>query len=106
MAEAANGVVNFELQERTLDNGLRVIVQEDHTTPVVSVHVMYHVGSKHESPGMTGLAHLFEHLMFQGSENVPNEAHFRYVKKAGGYINGSTCFELTNYFQTFPSNKL
>lgn len=106
MAESANGLANFKLQERTLDNGLRVIVHEDHTTPVVSVHVMYHVGSKHERPGMTGFAHLFEHLMFQGSENVPNEAHFRYVQNAGGSLNGSTWFDRTNYFQTLPSNQL
>lgn len=106
MGESANGVVNFRIQERTLDNGLRVIVQEDHTTPVVSVHVMYHVGSKHERPGMTGFAHLFEHLMFQGSENVTDEAHFRYVQNAGGSLNGSTWFDRTNYFQTLPSNQL
>ncbi len=101
-----NGVVHFELQERSLDNGLRVVVQEDHTAPVVSVHIMYHVGSKHERRGRTGFAHLFEHLMFQGSEHVPNEAHFKLIQDAGGTLNGSTWFDRTNYFETLPSNEL
>lgn len=101
-----NGVVHFELRERTLENGLRVIVQEDHTAPVVSVHVMYHVGSKHESQGRTGFAHLFEHLMFQGSEHVVDDAHFRYVQDAGGTLNGSTWFDRTNYYETLPTNEL
>ncbi len=101
-----NGVVHFELQERSLDNGLRVIIQEDNTAPVVSVHIMYHVGSKHERRGRTGFAHLFEHLMFQGSENVPNEAHFRLIQDAGGTLNGSTWFDRTNYFETLPSNEI
>lgn len=99
-------VIEFPLTEQTLDNGLRVIVQEDHTTPVVSVHVMYHVGSKHERPGRTGFAHLFEHLMFQGSEHVANDAHFKYVQDAGGTLNGSTWFDRTNYFETLPANEL
>jgi len=106
MPRAENGVVHFELKERTLNNGLRVIVQEDHTTPVVSVHVMYHVGSKHERPGRTGFAHLFEHLMFQGSEHVHDDAHFKFVQDAGGTLNGSTWFDRTNYFETLPSNEL
>ncbi len=99
-------VIEFPFTEQTLDNGLRVIVQEDHTTPVVSVHVMYHVGSKHERPGRTGFAHLFEHLMFQGSEHVANDAHFKYVQDAGGTLNGSTWFDRTNYFETLPANEL
>jgi zinc protease len=101
-----SGVVHFDLLERTLDNGLRVIVQEDHTSPVVSVHIMYHVGSKHERPGRTGFAHLFEHLMFQGSEHVVDDAHFKHVQDAGGTLNGSTWFDRTNYFETLPSNEL
>ncbi|MGD8698368.1 MAG: pitrilysin family protein [Gemmatimonadales bacterium] len=100
------GVVRFGMEEHRLDNGLRVIVQEDHTTPVVSVHVMYHVGSKHERPGRTGFAHLFEHLMFQGSQHVLDDAHFKYVQDAGGTLNGSTWFDRTNYFETLPSNDL
>jgi predicted Zn-dependent peptidase len=106
MPRPEDGVVHFELKERTLDNGLRVIVQEDHTTPVVSVHVMYHVGSKHERPGRTGFAHLFEHLMFQGSEHVHDDAHFKFIQDAGGTLNGSTWFDRTNYFETLPSNEL
>ena len=98
--------MKFSLVERELANGLRVVVQEDHTTPVVAVHVMYHVGSKHERPGRTGFAHLFEHLMFQGSEHVPREAHFRYIQNAGGTLNGSTWFDRTNYFETLPSNEV
>ncbi|NIN71866.1 MAG: hypothetical protein GTO46_08035 [Gemmatimonadetes bacterium] len=101
-----NGVVHFKLQERSLDNGLRVIVQEDNTAPVVSVHIMYHVGSKHEPRGRTGFAHLFEHLMFQGSEHVPDEAHFRLIQDAGGTLNGSTWFDRTNYFETLPANEI
>jgi zinc protease len=100
----ADGAIHFGLEERRLDNGLRVIVQEDHTTPVVSVHVMYHVGSKHERAGRTGFAHLFEHLMFQGSQHVADDAHFKYVQDAGGTLNGSTWFDRTNYFETLPSN--
>ncbi len=102
----AENAIHFGLQERRLDNGLRVIVQEDHTTPVVSVHVMYHVGSKHERPGRTGFAHLFEHLMFQGSQHVEDDGHFKYVQDAGGTLNGSTWFDRTNYFETLPSNDL
>ncbi|MEE9155532.1 MAG: pitrilysin family protein [Gemmatimonadota bacterium] len=106
MSEVGKAMLEFKLVEQTLDNGLRVIVQEDHTTPVVSVHVMYHVGSKHERPGRTGFAHLFEHLMFQGSENVVEDAHFKYIQNAGGSLNGSTWFDRTNYFETLPSNEL
>jgi len=98
--------VKFDLSERRLENGLRVIVQEDHTTPVVSVHVMYHVGSKHERAGRTGFAHLFEHLMFQGSQHVVNDGHFKFVQDAGGTLNGSTWFDRTNYFETLPSNEI
>ncbi|NIR45145.1 MAG: insulinase family protein [Gemmatimonadetes bacterium] len=100
------GVIHFDFSEHSLENGLRVIVQEDHTAPVVSVHVMYHVGSKHERKGRTGFAHLFEHLMFQGSEHVADDAHFRYVQDAGGTLNGSTWFDRTNYYETLPTNEL
>ncbi len=103
---STNGVIHFDLKEHTLDNGLRVIVQEDHTTPVVTVHIMYHVGSKHERPGRTGFAHLFEHLMFQGSEHVKDDSHFKFIQDAGGTLNGSTWFDRTNYFETLPANEL
>jgi zinc protease len=89
-----------------LDNGLRVIVHEDRTAPVVAIHLMVHVGSKHELAGRTGFAHLFEHILFQGSAHVPAGAHFRYVQDAGGTLNGSTSFDRTNYFEVLPSNAL
>lgn len=98
--------IEFPLEERRLSNGLRVILQEDHTAPVVAVHVMYHVGSKHERPGRTGFAHLFEHLLFQGSEHVGEDKIFEYVQNAGGTLNGTTWFDRTNYFETLPSNAL
>lgn len=98
--------VEFPFEERTLGNGLRVVVQEDHTAPVVAVHVMYHVGSKHERRGRTGFAHLFEHLLFQGSEHVGDDKIFEYVQNAGGTLNGTTWFDRTNYFETLPSNAL
>jgi zinc protease len=89
-----------------LENGLRVIVHEDRSAPVVAVHVMVHVGSRHERAGRTGFAHLFEHILFQGSEHVPPGAHFRHVQDAGGSLNGSTSFDRTNYFEVLPSNAL
>ena len=98
--------VRLSLEEHTLDNGLRVILQEDRAAPLVTTHVMYHVGSKNERKGRTGFAHLFEHLLFQGSENVPREGHFKYIQDAGGTLNGTTWFDRTNYFETLPSNDL
>jgi len=98
--------VRFALEEHELDNGLRVILQQDRGAPLVTTHVMYHVGSKNERKGRTGFAHLFEHLLFQGSEHVPREGHFKYIQDAGGTLNGSTWFDRTNYFETVPSNDL
>ncbi len=98
--------VSFPFREHELDNGLRVVLHEDRSTPVVAVHVMYHVGSKDERPGRTGFAHLFEHLLFQGTEHVPKGEHFRLVQNVGGTLNGSTWFDRTNYFETVPSNQL
>ena len=83
-----------------------MILQPDHSSPVVAVHVMYHVGSKNEAPGRTGFAHLFEHLLFQGSEHVAEAEHFRLVQEVGGHLNGSTWFDRTNYFETVPSHQL
>ncbi|WP_423927699.1 M16 family metallopeptidase [Candidatus Palauibacter sp.] len=102
----APATVSFELREHTLDNGLRVVMQPDSSAPLVAVHLMYHVGSKNERAGRTGFAHLFEHLLFQGSENVPREAHFKLVQDAGGTLNGTTWFDRTNYFETLPANEL
>ncbi len=87
-----------------LDNGLTVFVQEDHTVPVVAIDVWYHVGSRDEVPGKTGFAHLFEHLMFQGSAHVADKMHFKYIQEAGGTANGTTNQDRTNYFETLPAN--
>jgi predicted Zn-dependent peptidase len=87
-----------------LDNGLRVVVSEDHLAPVVAVNVWYDVGSRHETPGRTGFAHLFEHLMFQGSKNVGRSDHFGLVSEAGGTLNGTTWCDRTNYYETVPAN--
>jgi predicted Zn-dependent peptidase len=89
-----------------LDNGLTVFVQEDHTVPVVAISVWYHVGSRDETPGKTGFAHLFEHMLFQGSAHVADKMHFKYIQEAGGTANGSTNTDRTNYFETLPSNFL
>ena len=94
------------IEEFTLANGLRVVFSPDHAIPVVSIAVYYDVGSRNEKMGRTGFAHLFEHMMFQGSENVPKAAHFQYIFNAGGTMNGTTSTERTNYFETLPSNYL
>src|SRR5688500_14022431 len=89
----------------TLPNGLRVILHEDHSVPIVGVNVWYHVGSKNETPGRTGFAHLFEHMMFQGSRNYDDD-YFRPLQSVGGTINGSTNADRTNYYEVVPSNYL
>ena len=94
------------IEHYALDNGLRVVLSEDHSVPVVSVAVYYDVGSRNEREGRTGFAHLFEHMMFQGSENVPKAAHFQYIFNSGGTMNGTTSSERTNYFETLPANQL
>lgn len=96
----------LEIEEYTLGNGLRVVLNPDDSIPVVSVAVYYNVGSRNEREGRTGFAHLFEHMMFQGSENVPKAGHFQYIMKAGGTMNGTTSSERTNYFETLPANQL
>jgi zinc protease len=92
------------IEQFTLNNGLRVVLSQDRAVPVVSIAVYYDVGSRNEKEGRTGFAHLFEHMMFQGSENVPKAAHFQYIFNAGGTMNGTTSTERTNYFETLPSN--
>src|ERR687896_2019531 len=89
-----------------LPNGLFVTLSEDHTAPIVAVNLWYHVGSANERPGRTGFAHLFEHMLFQGSAHVGANEHFELVQRAGGTLNGSTWLERTNYFETVPSNQL
>ncbi len=90
----------------TLANGLTVVLHEDHSDPLVHVDVTYHVGSNREQVGRSGFAHFFEHMMFQGSENVADEEHFKIVSNAGGTLNGSTNSDRTNYYQTMPVNQL
>ena len=89
-----------------LDNGLRVTLSEDHTAPIVAVNLWYHVGSANERVGRTGFAHLFEHMLFQGSAHVEANEHFELVSRAGGTLNGSTWLDRTNYFETVPANQL
>jgi len=97
---------SFPVARTTLDNGLRVVVSPDRSAPVVAVAVYYDVGIRSEPQGRTGFAHLFEHLMFQGSVNLEKLAHFRYVQASGGTFNGSTHLDYTNYFEVLPSNAL
>ena len=92
--------------EHRLDNGLRLVLSEDHLTPAAAVCLWYDVGSRQEVKGRTGLAHLFEHLMFQGSAQVEGNGHFELVQGAGGSLNGTTSFERTNYFETMPAHQL
>ena len=89
-----------------LENGLLVTLSEDHTAPIVAVNLWYHVGSANEKLGRTGFAHLFEHMLFQGSAHVGSNEHFELIQRAGGTLNGSTWLERTNYFETVPSNEL
>jgi len=89
-----------------LPNGLFVALSEDHTAPIVAVNLWYHVGSANERAGRTGFAHLFEHMLFQGSADVGSNEHFELIQRAGGTLNGSTWLDRTNYFETVPSNQL
>ncbi|MDH4124922.1 MAG: insulinase family protein [Gammaproteobacteria bacterium] len=89
-----------------MDNGLTVILHEDHSDPLVHVDITYHVGSAREEVGKSGFAHFFEHMLFQGSENVADEEHFRIISESGGTLNGSTNSDRTNYFETVPANQL
>jgi predicted Zn-dependent peptidase len=97
-------VVGFT--DARLPNGLRLIIAEDHLAPVVGVNIWMNVGSKHEVPGKTGFAHLFEHVMFQGSRNVGKAEHIALIQAAGGTANATTWFDRTNYFETIPSHQL
>jgi zinc protease len=97
---------SFELTHHELANGLRVVLAPDRAAPVVGIAVLYDVGFRSEPLGRTGFAHLFEHLMFQGSANLEKLEHFRYVQSSGGVFNGSTHLDYTNYFEVLPSNAL
>lgn len=97
---------SLAIERHRLENGLRVVLHRDPTLPLVSVNLWIHVGSKHERPGRTGLAHLFEHLMFQGSAHVGRNEHFQRIQEVGGVANGSTWYDRTNYYETVPAERL
>jgi zinc protease len=103
---AKPGELAIAYEKWRLPNGLVVIVHEDHSDPIVHVDVTYHVGSARETPGKSGFAHFFEHMMFQGSDHVADEEHFKIVEGAGGDMNGTTNRDRTNYFETLPKNYL
>ncbi len=106
MHMAKSTSVRIPIETFELNNGLFVTLSEDHSAPIVAVNLWYHVGSANERIGRTGFAHLFEHMLFQGSENVASNEHFELVQRAGGTLNGSTWLERTNYFETLPSHQL
>lgn len=97
---------NIKFTEYDLPNGLKVLLHEDHSTPIVAVSVMYHVGSKNEKPDRTGFAHFFEHLLFEGSENIKRGEFDDYISNAGGMNNANTWYDRTYYFEVLPSNQL
>lgn len=102
----AGDELTLPFEKYELENGLNVILHQDQSDPIVSVAIYYHVGSNREVPGRTGFAHLFEHMMFQQSENVPEDQYFRLIQSAGGTLNGSTNQDRTNYYETVPKNAL
>lgn len=101
-----DGALHVPFFKTTLDNGLQVVIHEDHSDPVVAVYVIYHVGSGREEVGRSGFAHLFEHMLFQGSEHVGDDQHFKHVSEAGGSLNGTTNRDRTLYYETLPANQL
>ena len=96
--------MNISYTRHTLDNGLDVLIHEDHGCPIVAVNVWYHVGSKNEKPGRTGFAHLFEHLMFEGSQHY-DKGFFHPLQEAGALLNGSTNADRTNYWEVVPTQR-
>ena len=98
--------VNVPIEKFKLPNGMRVVLSQDNAVPVVAVYLIYGVGARSEEKGRTGFAHLFEHMMFEGSANVPKGDHFQQVESNGGTLNGSTHPDFTDYFEVLPSNKL
>ncbi|MEW6993237.1 M16 family metallopeptidase [Colwelliaceae bacterium MEBiC 14330] len=103
---AKENTINIPFKKYKLDNGLTVILHQDNSDPLVHVDVTYHVGSAREQLGKSGFAHFFEHMMFQGSQNVADEQHFKVVTQSGGNLNGTTNSDRTNYFETVPKNQL
>jgi len=104
--QLADSQVGIPYKKYQLANGLTVILHQDDSDPLVHVDVTYHVGSARELAGRSGFAHLFEHMMFQGSQHVADEQHFEVVTEAGGTLNGTTNTDRTNYFETVPNNQL
>lgn len=98
--------MRIPIETECLPNGLRVVLSLDRAVPIVAVNLWYHVGSANERPGRTGFAHLFEHMLFQGSADVAANEHFEVIQRAGGTLNGSTWLDRTNYYETVPSNQL
>jgi len=103
---SAPAQLRLDVKRVKLDNGLRVVMLVDHTSPTVAIDVVYDVGGRNEERGRTGFAHLFEHMMFQGSKNVPRGDHFKLVTSHGGQLNGTTSADRTNYFEMLPSSEL
>ncbi|NJD10488.1 MAG: insulinase family protein, partial [Gemmatimonadetes bacterium] len=99
-------MIEIPIERFALTNGMRVVLSRDPRAPVVAVNLWYNVGSRNERAGRTGFAHLFEHMMFQGSAHVPEMAHFALIEKAGGSLNGSTWLDRTNYYETVPAHYL
>ena len=94
------------VERSVLPNGVTLVISPDHAAPIVALTIWYHVGSKNEQPGRTGFAHLFEHVMFQGSEHLPKGEHIKIIEDAGGQMNGSTNNDRTNYYEVLPNNYL
>ena len=106
-AQGATDIPKIQFEKYTLPNGLEVILSQDHRLPIVAVNLWYHVGPANEVAGRTGFAHLFEHLMFQGSKHTPKDSHFQMLEAAGATgINGTTDYDRTNYFETVPTSRL
>ena len=105
VSKSADEVV-IPYEKYILSNGLTLVIHEDHSDPLVHVDVTYHVGSAREELQKSGFAHFFEHMMFQGSENIADEEHFKLISNGGGTLNGSTSQDRTNYYETAPSNQL
>jgi predicted Zn-dependent peptidase len=99
-------VLSIPIERHRLDNGLKIVLSHDDSAPIVAVNLWYNVGSRNEPRGLTGFAHLFEHMMFQGSEHVPKGGHFELVERAGGSLNATTWFDRTNYYETLPAHQL
>lgn len=106
LSTALGQMNRIDFREYELENGLRVILHKDNSTPIVAVSIMYHVGSKNENPERTGFAHFFEHLLFEGSKNIERGQFDKYVERAGGTLNANTTFDRTYYFEILPSNQL